>query len=144
MMNNMPLGNQTMAYLRNCLKSEMMEARGKLTALGWLPICPICDEPVEKPDMHEVLLTRGDVQGLKEHQKLRIFLPENCVLVHPGKCHLEAATREGARKCVVNLIEHEGIKAIQEWLGWFRGLLPDELLTSAFYMVAQADRENSG
>ena len=68
------------------------------------------------PDMHESILTRGDVQGMSLENRHKIFVKENSVLVHHGDCHIEAATREGRKKCIRHLIEFEGREAITNWL----------------------------
>jgi hypothetical protein len=83
---------------------------------GWLPICPICGQPIETPDMHEVILTRGDVQYNDAVFRLLIYVPENCVLLHPGKCHHEAATKAGQMKCILQLLESETYDGIMAWL----------------------------
>jgi hypothetical protein len=66
--------------------------------------------------MHEVLLTRGDVQGCSEKVRNWIMVPSNCVLVHHGPCHLIAVTENGKKKCIMHLIEHEGYNEISLWL----------------------------
>jgi hypothetical protein len=65
--------------------------------------------------MHESILTRGDVQGNKDLLDL-IMVKENCVLVHPDRCHGRAATREGQLICIEHLIKHEGYALIVSWL----------------------------
>ena len=46
--------------------------------------CPICGKPIQDSlEMHEVLLTKGDVQGAPDAVRERINCAENCVLVHP-------------------------------------------------------------
>jgi len=114
-----------------------MGERGELTAGGWLPICPICREPVSGPDMHEAIITRGDVQGYGEEIRSLIHVRENCVLVHSGKCHIEAAMEEGKRKCILQLLEKEGLNVLY-WLLKFDkitgGLLNDRLrIVTAVY-----------
>lgn len=71
-------------------------------------------------DVHEVLITRGDVQGAPEYHRDKIFTRYNCVAVHPadspGKCHEIAQTRAGHDKCVVELILWEGFTQISQWV----------------------------
>jgi hypothetical protein len=45
-----------------------------------------------------------------------IFVRENCVLVHSGKCHETASTKPGQVICIRHLIEHEGLDRILAWL----------------------------
>jgi hypothetical protein len=82
--------------------------------------CPICNKRIRKDtepdglDMHEVFLTRGDVAGNEELMK-RIMAGWNCVLVHHGDCHVEAATSEGQAKCMLYLLHRVGyIQIMQE------------------------------
>ncbi len=66
--------------------------------------------------MHEVLLTRGDVQKADPRTQEAIHVRQNCVLVHNDGCHTKAATTVGMGECIRYLIAWEGYKAIQEWL----------------------------
>lgn len=79
-------------------------------------ICPICRKPVVSGDLHEVILTRGNIQKLPDEIKLMAHTPENCIFVHSGGCHIKAATREGSRLCLFYLFAWEGYDAIFEWL----------------------------
>jgi hypothetical protein len=95
----------------------LMKSRGQLTILGWRPLCPICNIPVEFPDMHEVIITRGQARGTRLAELGLLYVRENCVLVHPSICHvLVAPTREGQAKCIRYLLEHEGYSKIKAWL----------------------------
>jgi hypothetical protein len=81
--------------------------------------CAACDEPILNSDgfdMNEVLITRGDVSG-NDHLKKAIMVPENCVLVHHGQCHVNVAhTTDGQRRCIRHLIKHESYDRIMYWL----------------------------
>ncbi len=66
--------------------------------------------------MHEVLLTRGDVQQADPHAQAAIHVRQNCVLVHSDGCHTKAAQNQGMGECIRFLIAWEGYKDIQEWL----------------------------
>ena len=133
----------SIGVIRNSLKSELMHNRRELTIVGWLPICPICRHPAQTPDMHEAILTRGDVQGLPIAQRAKIFVRANCVLVHPGKCHIKAATKEGTRKCVLQVLEKEGLAAIMQWLAGMESVLPQELLNEAIDLVQRANEQRN-
>ena len=65
-------------------------------------------------DMHEVLITRGDLSG--SPVQYAIMVAENCVLVHHEDCHHNAATTEGQAQCVRHLISYEGYDNIRNWL----------------------------
>jgi hypothetical protein len=64
-------------------------------------------------DLHEVILTRGDIPKAKQGL---IMVPENCALVHRGDCHKMAATSEGQRRCILDLLKHEGLQRMEWWL----------------------------
>jgi hypothetical protein len=89
-----------------------------LTPLGWLPECGYCGHPIKKSDgmdLHEALITRGDIHGRKEIAP-KIFVRENVSLVHHGKCHVEAATKEGQKRVAKHIAYWVGNDAIMEWL----------------------------
>jgi hypothetical protein len=99
---------------RELVKLTLMNQRRPFGILH--NICPICREPVKVGDLHEVILTRGKVQKLPDDVKLMAHTPENCVLVHPGNCHIAAATRKGISLCLYYLLAWEGEDAILKWL----------------------------
>jgi hypothetical protein len=66
-------------------------------------------------EMHEVFLTRGDVQGSGPTVQEAIQCFYNCVLVHP-ECHSTATTEFGNAACVRHLILFEGYCSIRDWL----------------------------
>ena len=80
-------------------------------------------------------MTRGDVQGLPQDIQLTIYTKENCVLVHPGQCHIEAATKEGQRKCVLQLLEFEGAEAVGAWLSSMKKDIPPVILGEALGLI---------
>ena len=99
------------------------------------PDCPICGFALRFPDMHEVILTRGDVQKMPDEVKEKIYVRENCVLVHT-RCHQQAATENGQRKCIEHLLKHEGYSKIIEWLESLKGLFTSGgLIDEAQYLV---------
>lgn len=89
-----------------------------MTSRGMLPFCPVCNKPITQgADLHEAILTRGNVQGVKT-PTVRDFIYDrrNCVLVHPGKCHQIAQTRPGRVLCCRHLVQEEGKEEIIAWL----------------------------
>jgi hypothetical protein len=102
---------------RMFLKQYLASTRTVFTADGYKPVCAYCDEPIfDGMDMHEVLLTRGDVQGNSNSLTVLVMNEFNCALVHTIKCHIEAATKEGQKKCIHHLIKWAGKKDILFWL----------------------------
>lgn len=92
-----------------------------------MPMCPICQKPIVTIptgsgvpsgfDVHEVFLTRGDVQGCSRQAQLAIQSLINCVAVHTGRCHEDAQhTEEGKIACASLIVGKEGLYAVQRWL----------------------------
>lgn len=88
--------------------------------------------------MHEVLLTRGDVQGSPEEVRKMIMTQFNCVLVHP-ECHTFAGTQIGQAECVLQLLMFNGFHATAEWLKamdvYFKGGLAFQALSKVYTVL---------
>jgi len=100
---------------RQDLKYQLFSSR----KVNGTTFCPICRQPVSNSrpfDMHEAILTRGDVQGCRPEVQDAIMVRQNCVLVHHEKCHELAATDWGQLKCLQHLILFEGYSVICTWL----------------------------
>jgi hypothetical protein len=83
-------------------------------------VCAICNEPINGGgDMHEALVTRGDVTK-RPYLMYLIMAPENCVLLH-RECHTVASTEMGQKACARHLLAYEGKERI---LTFLKGLLP--------------------
>lgn len=66
--------------------------------------------------LHEAILTRGDVAGAKGNVPNMIFHRCNCVHLHPA-CHVPGhLSEENFRKCVDYLVFWESREAIEEYL----------------------------
>lgn len=95
-------------------RSTLCTVQGQLTSL---PICPICGSPLQTGEMHEAIVTRGDAQGCGFQEFLRIFVPENCVLVHPGRCHEMAQWEQVFKdRCANYIIGWQGRDSVISWL----------------------------
>jgi hypothetical protein len=110
------MGSDSLHSYRNELKSALMKDRGQLTMMGWRPLCPICDQPVEFPDMHEAIITRGQARGTDLAELGLLYVRQNVVLVHHGTCHILAAMESGRVKCIRHLLEYEYFHEIIAWL----------------------------
>ena len=100
--------------LRNALKLRLIRERGVYIGGCIVPMCPICSLAGGDMDMHETLITRGDLAGSPLQQE--IMVAENCVLVHNQHCHHSAGSTEGQRQCVKHLIHNEGYEDVRNWL----------------------------
>lgn len=105
------------------------------TKNGYKPLCPVCGQAIAymAPDMHEVFVTRGDVMKNNIDPEL-VFVRYNCVLVHPGPCHVKAGTKRGQMKCWRQLIKVEGTEPILDWLReisqWFNSTTVTEAINN--------------
>lgn len=109
-----PLTDKSIARARLRLKTNLSIERTVFTARGYVPECAYCGEGIIGGfEMHEAILTRGDVQK-SVYLKKYIHVRENCVLLHV-KCHLEAATKTGQIRCIEHLLKHEGDRVLA-WL----------------------------
>lgn len=127
---------------RALLKATLVSTRGMLTSKGWRPICAVCGEPIigVDPDMHEAIVTRGNVQGNLLLESL-LFVEENCVLVHPGgknlgTCHLEAHSRVGRQKCIKHILKYISANRV---LAWLDSLSKEMKTTFAYEKIAEVN-----
>ena len=98
------------------LKHQLHSDRGILTKGGFRPLCPVCEKPIyNQGDLHENIVTKRNIQGAPFEVQFLIFVRENCVIIHPGKCHI-LAQGPARGKVTRFLIEHEGEKKIRQWL----------------------------
>jgi len=117
---------------RRRLKHILYTDRAGLYQGAVASVCPVCREPIRQEcDMHEVLITRGDVQNSPDNVRMAVFARENCVLVHHGLCHQQAQhSLDSKRDCVLQLIDEEGLEKVFIWLdrvsGLMTGRFPDE------------------
>jgi hypothetical protein len=84
--------------------------------MGYLPLCAVCSLPVRYPMVIEVLVpdTRGGTE--MDAERKACWVPENCVLIHPGECYKTAVTYAGRLVCTRSLIQAEGVERIRAWL----------------------------
>lgn len=117
------------SYLRSArsdLKSKLILDRSQRVGDRFYPVCGLCAKPITTgADLHEALITRGDISGA-DHLKELVHVRENCVLLHPGGCHSKAATRQGQKQVALMLITWEGLNNILDWL-----LTLDDLMTGS-------------
>jgi hypothetical protein len=106
--------DETLLKRRNGkLRSDLKEQILKQRHISYLsPKCPVCDKsfkPGDGIEMHEVFITKGDVQGCPVEVKDLINSPFNCVNVHSENCHLKAQHEPiGKLLCVRQILLYEG------------------------------------
>lgn len=64
--------------MRNDLKRELNELYGS----GRPRLCLACGKPFSVFDMHEGIVSRGDVQGWKRNKRHLIMVEVNCIPLH--------------------------------------------------------------
>ena len=130
------MGSQTHYYekSRSVLKEILLRSRGEYSPKwGFLPTCPLCLKILritDSADLHEALITRGDVRGSPYREQ--IFTAENCVLVH-HICHMGIAGRGGNEtfeKCARYLVKWEGLEAVCDWLTQMTAVFPSVATTT--------------
>ena len=85
-------------------------------------MCPICHSKMTEFEMHEAIVTRGDVDYAPFEKRVQIFVPQNCVLLCPGECHIKAQNYErGKRICARHLLRWNG-DTVAQWLGYLMGV----------------------
>lgn len=105
----------SLSTLRQTLKYEVWAKR----SLRGAPYCPICGAQfrLSEPSMHEAFVPRSVVRGCSEEVQQLIYVPENVVLVHEGKCHIKAQhSEEGKILCAMQIIHFEGVPNVSKWM----------------------------
>lgn len=135
-------GLSSNGLLRLHLKLRISDMRGALTSKGYRPICAYCGHPIYEKgyDMHEVLITRGDVHGQPDLWE-QIMVIYNCVNVHHGDCHLGAATEEGQRTCIIHLLYFIDFELIKRWLLLMKTRMRSSTPTKALHLVETIKEE---
>lgn len=128
-------------WQRNELKQELIHKRIDMASggFGFTPRCAICNKELKSGcDMHEALITRGDIRG-QEHLFEYIMVEENCVLVCPGgsgsKCHRTADTKEGQEIVIRHLLIFVPDAAILAFLSKMSSVMKGTQAEQAIYLV---------
>jgi hypothetical protein len=130
--------NAFLRIVRTELKAKILSERSHFLkspvtqAWGWMTICPICQHSIIDGSLHEVLLDRGDVEGLPFEHFVQIFTPCNVVIVHESKCHLAAQHSPiGEYLCVQQIRQFHNLESLESWLGYLKEFLPGSLYEKA-------------
>jgi hypothetical protein len=126
---------------RERLKSALYKKRVVFGPKGYEPRCAICGEPPREGalQMHESLITRGDVSGNWE-LIYDIMTGYNCVLVHKD-CHEYANTEEGKRVCAKNILEWCAKDDITRWLGCLSRKMRSGTAREAIRLIEEVSNE---
>jgi len=86
--------------------------------------------------MHEVFITKGDVQKSPVEVKELINSPFNCVNVHSENCHLKAQHEPiGKLLCVRQILFFEGATRVVTWLQLLDGLFKTNIVENEIRYV---------
>lgn len=78
-------------------------------------VSPINDDnPANMFDVHEIILSRGDIMGTPPNMILEIMDEHNCGWIH-RKCHQFAEGGNGRLRGILYLMRYEGVTAVKEW-----------------------------
>jgi hypothetical protein len=99
-------------------------------------VCRFCTGPLfNSADMHEWLVTRGDAQGWSDEETLKIFVPCNCMLLHPT-CHQKfGASRHWLPYLAKKQVDYYGPQTFLNWINslpWKVNSLRDERLAIVY------------
>jgi hypothetical protein len=116
---------------RDLLKINLVSERSMFVpGKGRFPICPVCKHAIfGAPDLHEAIITRGQVAGTGKARKDKIYSRYNCVLRHntcpTGQSHTPGiGSHEDFDACLKQIIEFEGYEALLEWLASMEDTYP--------------------
>ena len=107
--------DSSISFYRRELKYKIWGERSILGA----PYCPVCNKQfvLSEPSMHEAFIPRSVVAGCDEETQLLIYVPENVVLVHEPKCHIQAQHfEEGKIACAMQIVHFEGVENVLKWM----------------------------
>ena len=119
------------------LKNTLYQQRVEWTKSGYQPVCAICGKPSTNGalQMHESLITRGDVSGNKFLME-KIMVSSNCVLVDPA-CHEFANSEENKVACVVNILKYNRYDDVIAWLLEMNGYMKNGIPLDAISLVKE-------
>jgi hypothetical protein len=127
---------EALRLVRNELRAELIITRGRYTLLGWLPACAVCGLAMRFPLVHEAIISSHDVLDGNFQVKRAILVPENCILVHNGRCFEELATPRGRERSIRRLIEEVGLGNILRWLDEIKPMIGADKIEQARMLLA--------
>ena len=120
------MGGEAIGSVRARLKTELW--RERMDYEWGSPLCDVCGESLLWCDMHESIVRRGVARGWSKEDRLKIFVPYNCHLVHR---HCHGLAHGNPELMVAIQICRYGWQHVMEWVAslpfkvffaWDRGL----------------------
>lgn len=135
------MSKEDLSDIRRPLKQSIYRERSRWTKAGYQPLCAICGKPPHNGqalEMHESLITRGDVSGNIELM-YDIMTRYNCVLVH-RECHVPANSDENKLLCAVNILQYEDYRKVNKWLNCMNTRMLSNTARVAKSLLIEASR----
>ena len=122
----------TMSLARIALKRRLLDERRVMRRSGsrmeYVNACEICGNAVAALDLHEVIISRGDVRG-NDELLCKVTESELNVALVCQRCHAELADTDwGHRLLTDRLIDRYGSRAIVNWIKMLGLKLPDDFV----------------
>jgi len=129
----------TMSLERIALKRRLLDERRVMRRSGsrveFVNACEICGNAVDALDLHEVIISRGDVRGNDELLR-KVTESEYNVALVDKRCHTDLADTDwGHRLLTDRLIDRYGSRAILSWITMLNLKAPGDFLN---FVVARA------
>lgn len=83
-------------------------------------------------DLHEIIYSRGDVQGAGDLAELAIMDRRNCGYVHQNQCHKLAEGGEGKLRAIMYLLKYEGYTEVMRFA---RDTMGEHLIYNASHIA---------
>lgn len=89
--------------------------------------------------MHESLITRGNIQGHKSLME-KIMVSSNCVLVDAA-CHEFADSKEGKINCAINILKYNHYDDVMAWLMEMNSYMRNGVPLEAIRLIKEVRNE---
>lgn len=124
--------------VRKNMRSSVLNRQSEMNG----PVCPVCGGDLKEAEVHEVFLTRGDVQGTPADTQVQIHRILNCVSIHPGDCHLKAQHEQKYKNiCARFILKKEGDK-VTSWLTVMDAILKGGSAKQAIQWIKELQYED--
>lgn len=133
---------EALKNVRSQVRANLTILRGRLTMMGWLPECAVCRLPARYPEIYEALIPAYSVRGEPIEVRRALITPENCVLIHSGRCYELIHTEEGRRRALRQLTAEVGTDSLAGWLESIAGVLSNGLAVRARQELFGATKES--
>lgn len=83
--------------------------------------CPLCQRKIGQSfDVHETIISKGDVERMSAEARLDINVPENCTILHHAICHKQPQPKSERDACIRHLAELYGEQKLLDFIYMMR------------------------